>query len=113
MQVTPTATTYALLRELSALTGKAPATITRELLDEATPALEGAVQAMRMLKERPQHAMQAVDRMLDNAIQGVTQARLDLDRAMNKKPGRKPGKGAFVARPVSPKKKGRGAANTG
>ena len=102
MQVTPTATTYALLRRLSELTGKAPATITRELLDEATPALEGAIEAMRMFNERPQHAMQAVDRMLDTAMQGVTQARLDLDKAMRKKPGRKPRK-----------KQGQGAANTG
>jgi hypothetical protein len=89
MHVTPTKTTYALLQELSALTGKAPATITRELLDEATPALEGAIEAMRMLKERPRHAMAAVDR-------------LDLDKAMQKKPGRKPGKN-----------QGQGAANTG
>jgi hypothetical protein len=102
MHVTPTKTTYALLQELSALTGKAPATITRELLDEATPALEGAIEAMRMLKERPRHAMAAVDRMLDHAMQGVTQARLDLDKAMQKKPGRKPGKN-----------QGQGAANTG
>ena len=101
MHVTPTKTTYALLQQLSALTGKAPATITRELLDEATPALEGAVEAMRMLKERPQLAMAAVDRMLDNAVQGVSQARLELDKAMNKKPGRKPAK------------QGQGAANTG
>lgn len=113
MQVTPTATTYALLRELSELTGKAPATITRELLDEAIPALEGAVEAMRMLKERPQLAMAAVDRMLGNAVQGVTQARLDLDSAMNKKPGRKPRAGAQASRGASAKPKGRGAANTG
>lgn len=102
MQVTPTRTTYMLLRELSELTGKAPATITRELLDEAIPALETAVEAMRMLKERPGAAMQAVDRMLDGAMAHAAQARLDLDKAMNKKPGRKPGKA-----------QGRGAAKTG
>lgn len=115
MQVTPTKTTYALLQELSALTGKAPATITRELLDEATPALEGAIEAMRMIKARPAQAMQAVDRMLDVAMQEVTQARLDLDKAMNKKPGRKPAqttrsRGALAS---PSKKQGRGAANTG
>jgi predicted translin family RNA/ssDNA-binding protein len=102
MHVTPTKTSYALLRELQELTGKAPATITRELLDEAVPALEGAIEAMRMLKERPNHAMQAVGRMIDTAMHEVTQARLDLDSAMDKKAGRKPGK-----------KQGQGAANTG
>lgn len=114
MQVTPTRTTYALLQEMQALTGKAPATITRELLDEATPALEAAIEALRVLKQRPKEAMQAVDRMLDSAMLGAAQARLDLDRAMNAKPGRKPRKGANVARAASPKRtQGRGAAKTG
>ena len=40
MQVTASETSYRLLCELSALTGKPMATITRELLDEATPALQ-------------------------------------------------------------------------
>lgn len=101
MQVTPTRTTFLLLKEMERLTGKAPATITRELLDEANPALEMAIEALRTLKERPQAAMRAVDRMLDSAMLGAAQARLDLDKAMNKKPGRKPGN------------QGRGAANTG
>lgn len=114
MQVTPTRTTYALLREMQALTGKAPATITRELLDEATPALQAAIDALRALKQRPQEAMRAVDRMLDTAMMGAAQARLDLDKAMNAKPGRKPRKGAQVARAASAKRKpGRGAAKTG
>ncbi len=94
MQVTPTRTTYALLREMQDLTGKAPATITRELLDEATPALVAAIEALRVLKQRPRQAMQAVDRMLDSAMLEVAQARLDLDKAMNAKAGRKPRAGA-------------------
>lgn len=114
MQVTPTRTTYALLQEMQALTGKAPATITRELLDEATPALEAAIEALRVLKQRPQAAMQAVDRMLETAITHATQARLDLDTAMNDKAGRKPRKGASGARAASPKRRqGQGAAKTG
>lgn len=98
MQVTPTRTTYALLRQMQELTGKAPATITRELLDEAVPALEMALEALRMLKDRPKAAQQAVDRMLDTAMMGAAQARLDLDKAMNKKPGRKPSKGRGAAK---------------
>ena len=114
MQVTPTRTTFLLLKEMERLTGKAPATITRELLDEANPALEAAIEALRILKERPQAAMRAVDRMLDSAMLGAAQARLDLDKAMNAKPGRKPRKGASDARAASPpRKQGRGAANTG
>lgn len=96
MHVTPSENVHALIRELSRLTGKQPATIVRELLDEAVPALENAVTALRMLQERPQEAMRAVDRMIDGVVQDVTQARLDLDRAMNAKPGRKKSVGEAV-----------------
>lgn len=114
MQVTPTETTYRLLRRISELTGKAPATITRELLAEATPALEATVEALEMLHKRPTQAMRAVDRMLEGAMMDAAQARLDLDKAMQKKAGRKPRKGAPAARAAGPaKKQGRGAAKTG
>ena len=109
MHVTPSENVHALLAELSRLTGKPPATFVRELLDEAVPALERLVEAFRMLNERPQDAMQAVDRMLDDAMRGFTQARLDLDKAMDKKPGRKP---AVVAVPRR-RTRGQGAAKTG
>ena len=109
MHVTPSESVHALLGELSRLTGKAPATFVRELLDEAVPALERLVEAFRMLHERPQDAMQAVDRMLDDTMRDFAQARLDLDKAMEKKPGRKP------APVVAPRRRtrGQGAAKTG
>ena len=114
MHVTPSESVHALLAEMQRLTGKPPATIVREFLDEAVPALETAVEALRMLKERPQAAMQAVDRMLDTAMLGAAQARLDLDKAMNAKPGRKVRKAASVSRAASPRaKQGQGAAKTG
>ena len=114
MHVTPSASVHALLAEMQRLTGKPPATIVRELLDEAVPALEGAVEALRVLKQRPQAAMHAVDRLLETAITHATQARLDLDTAMNGKAGRKPRKGAPGTRAASPKRRqGQGAAKTG
>ena len=109
MHVTPSESVHALLGELSRLTGKPPATFVREMLDEAVPSLEKLVEAFRMLNERPQDAMQAVDRMLDDAMRGFTQARLDLDKAMEKKPGRKP-----AALPAKRRRTpGQGAAKTG
>jgi hypothetical protein len=114
MQVTPTRTSYLLLKEMEALTGKAPATITRELLDEAAPAMRELIEALRALEKRPQHALAAMKRMAYGQIEGITQATLDLDRAMNAKPGRKPREGATVARAASPKRRqGQGAAKTG
>lgn len=94
MQVTPSESSYRLLRELSQLTGKPPATLTRELLDEAAPALLTAVEAMRMLKTRPDQAQAAMSRMAAAAVRDLSQAQLDLDSALEKKRGPKPRKGA-------------------
>jgi predicted DNA-binding protein len=96
MHVTPSEKGYLLLQELSKLTGKAPATIVRELLDEAAPALEMTLEAVRQIKARPAEAQAAVNRMAAQAHQAIAQATLDLDT--DKKPGRKPGRGAAKAR---------------
>jgi hypothetical protein len=98
MQVTPTEGSFLLLKRLEALTGKAPATITRELLDEAAPALQMMVDAYTSLGTTPEEAQAAVMRMAAEGHKAIAQATLDLDT--NQKPGRKPGN------------KGRGAAKT-
>ena len=99
MHVTPSEGTYRLLSELQRLTGKPPATIVRELLDEAAPALEIMLEAYRGLHSTPNEAREAVLRLAAQGHAAITQATLDLDT--NKKPGRKP------------RKQGREAANTG
>ncbi len=101
MQVTPSETSYRFLQELCRLTGKAPATIVRELLDEAAPALETAVLALREVRRRPEQAQAAMTRLANTAIRDLSQAQLDLDTALKQRPGRKPAS------------KGQGAANTG
>lgn len=98
MQVTPSDKGYRLLQELSKLTGKAPATIVRELLDEAAPALEMTLEAARTIAARPEQAQAAVARLIDLANTAIAQASLDLNT--DQKPGRKP-------------RRGQGAANTG
>lgn len=89
MQVTPTERSYLLLRELSSITGKAPATIVREILDEAVPALETSLKAFRTINERPQESQAAVMRMIGDAQTTLAQASLNL--TTDRKPGRKPG----------------------
>jgi predicted DNA-binding protein len=103
MQVTPSETVYRLLKELSDITGDPPATLVRQLLDEAVPALELAIEAIRDVKRRPEHVQAAMARFADTAIRDLSQARLDLDSALNQRPGRKP----------QAANKGKGAANTG
>lgn len=100
MQVTASEQVFSLLREISKLTGKAPATLVRELLDEAAPALQMMLEAYRDLHTKPEQAQAAVMRMAAQGHALIAQASLDLNT--DKKPGRKPGK-----------KKGQGAANTG
>ncbi len=98
MHVTPSETSYRLLQELSALTGTGAATLVRELLDEANPALEAAVHAIRDVQKRPEQVQAAMARLATTAIRDLTQAQLDLDTAMEKRPGRKPGKGREAAK---------------
>lgn len=99
MHVTPTEGTFRLLRELEKLTGKPPATMVREMLDEAAPALQMMVEALRRLAQRPGEMEAVVGRMAAQAHATIAQATLDLDT--NRKPGPKP------------RKQGQGAANTG
>lgn len=107
MHVTPSEPGYRLLQELSKLTGKAPATIVRELLDEAAPALEMMIQAFRDIHTTPELAQAAVMRMAAEAHQAIAQATLDLDNS--NKPGRKP-RVTASATAVAARSKGRGAA---
>lgn len=90
MQVTPSETAYRLLKRISELSGQAPATITRELLDEAVPAMEVTIQALELVKGRPQEAQAALARFAAESINKLTQAQLELDKAIEGKRGRKP-----------------------
>jgi hypothetical protein len=90
MHVTPSQPVFLLLQELSRLTGKPMASMIREMLDEARPALEMMLQALRDMETRPDAMQAAVGRMAAQAHAHIAQATLDLDT--NLKPGRKPGK---------------------
>ncbi len=98
IQITPTESTYRLIVRLSKITGMGQATLVRELLDEASPALEMMLQAHEELAKRPQEMEAVVYRLAAKAQGEIVQQVLSLDT--DRKPGRKP-------------KKGPGAANTG
>ncbi len=98
IQVTPSEASYHLLKRLSKLTGKGQATMVREMLDEASPALQMMVEAFEQLAKRPEEMQAVVGRMAAQAHATIAQATLDLDN--DRKAGPKP-------------KQGRGAAKTG
>ncbi len=100
MQVTPTETVSLLLRRLTEITGKPPATLVRELLDEAAPALQMMLEAHEQLARRPSEMEAVVYRLATQAQGEIVQQVLSLKT--DNKPGRKPAK-----------KQGTGAANTG
>lgn len=89
---TPSETTGPLLDALAEALGKPKAKIVRELLDEAAPALQTTLEALALIKSRPQAAQAAMSRLAAQGIRDISQAQLDLDAAIRKKPGRKPGK---------------------
>ena len=94
LNITPSPTVGPLVRELAKLTGKGPATIVREILDESAPALQIAVEAFRQIKQRPEAAQAAVLRMAAQAHHDLAQLSLDIAQVQGKKPGRKPAKKA-------------------
>lgn len=88
MHVTPSEQVYLLLTELSQITGQGQATIVREILDEAVPALQMTVDAFKTIQSRPEEAQAAVMRMAAQAHATIAQASLEL--STDKKAGRKP-----------------------
>lgn len=96
IQLTPSSRTAPLLRELATITGKPVATLVREILDEAAPALEMTLEAFRQIAERPDQMQEAITRMAAKAHQSIAQATLDLD--LIAKPGRKPSRGRGAAK---------------
>lgn len=88
LQITPTLQSHLLLERLSKLTGKGKATIVREMLDEAAPAMQAMVEAFEQLAKRPQEMEAVVHRMAAQAHQTIAQVTLDLDTG--RKPGPKP-----------------------
>jgi hypothetical protein len=73
------------------------------------------IEALELIHTRPQQAIRAMQSMVIEAENTLSQTSLDLSRAIKKKPGRKPREGAPVVRAATStrKPKGRGAANTG
>lgn len=90
--VTPSPKAAPFLLELSRLTGKAPSAIIREMLDETMPSMAPVIEALKVVKTQPDLVRGAISEMFTSAEKSLKEAQLDLDLAMQKKPGRKPAK---------------------
>lgn len=97
--ITPSPAVEPVLIELSRLLKRPKAAIVRELLDEAMPALQMTLEAVRIAKSHPERAQALMAEFGARATRDLMQGQIDFADAIKKRPGRKPGK-----------KPGRGAA---
>ena len=86
--VTPSPDSGPLLVELARLTGKSPARVIRELLDEAMPGMVPLIEALKVVNSRPDLARQAMLQAVEKASDRLIEIQLDL-KLPREKPGRK------------------------
>lgn len=88
MHVTPSPEVVALLKQMYALTGKRPATIVREILDEAEPVLRSSVEALVKVKENPRVAGRVLAKLAAEYGQVIDDTRAQLNLELKRRPGR-------------------------
>lgn len=79
----------AALEEISSLTGQGKGTLVSELVTEALPALQAAVQALRVVKEAPREAQQLLTRFSTEATMKLAQSQLEFDDLLAAQPSTK------------------------
>lgn len=89
IQVTLSPEVMAALEEISSLTGQGKGTLVSELVTEALPALQAAVQALRVVKEAPREAQQLLTRFSTEATMKLAQSQLEFDDLLAAQPSTK------------------------
>jgi len=90
IQFSPSPDLAVCLRELAKLTNQPQSRVVAELLNEAVPALQTMVQALKLAKKSPQAAEALMSNLATRSIHAVTQEQINFSEAMKQKPGRKP-----------------------
>lgn len=92
--ITPSPACEPIINELAKLLGKPKAAIVRELLDEAMPAMQLTLEAVRIAKTHPERAQALLADYGARAVHQLMQEQINFSEALKKRPGRKPGRGA-------------------
>lgn len=71
------------LDELAELLQQPKAAVVAELIDEALPALQTAIQALRIAAEQPREAQRLIGQYAAKATRELSQQQLDLDAAID------------------------------
>lgn len=91
---TPTPASGPLLRELAQITGKTPARVVREIVDEMASQMPAMIEALRLIQSRPEMARDALQELTTRVHEDMAQRNLDFNKALRKKPGRNPSREA-------------------
>lgn len=94
VHVTLSLDAWAMVEEISDLTGSPKATILAEIFDETLPAFHNTLQALRVAKEQPREAQRLVTNFAAESVMKLHQQQLEFDRLVTdheaKNKGKKP-----------------------
>lgn len=85
VQVTLSAEAWALVEEISGLTGDPKAKLLAEVFEAALPAIRSTMEALRIVKQQPREAQRLMQNFAAGALMEMSQAQLDLDKHISEK----------------------------
>lgn len=104
VHVTLSMEAWAMVEEISGLTGTPKAQILAEIFDQTLPAFVNTIQALRVAKEQPREAQRLVQNFAAESMMQLHQQQLEFDRAVTaaeaKNKGKPVKKGGRRARPT-------------
>lgn len=89
IQVTLPPEVMEILERLSKLTGQGKGTLVSELMLEALPAMQTAIEAIAVVKESPHEAQRMLARFSNEATMKLAQEQLSFDDLVSSSPGTK------------------------
>ena len=90
IQVTPSIEARAVLDELAMLTGKSRSFLVADILQEALPALQTVIDAVKTIQAKPEAAKALIDDYASRSIQSINQAQIAFTNQIHQKRGPKP-----------------------
>ena len=85
VHVTLSSEAWAMVDEISSLTGTARASVLSELFDIALPSFAVTIEALRTIRDQPREAQRLVQNFAAESMMKVSQAQLDLDHSITER----------------------------
>jgi len=81
----PSDAVHALVGELAETSGKSRASIVSELMDDIAPVIQGQLDAMRKIANRPEEAREHIRDLANESLATIAQVQMDLDTPQPRK----------------------------